>query len=92
MTNPPLKEPEQETKEREPTLKKETPTTPKPIISAPNTENYDKIENDKTPNHPIKEDDLQERPQENPQKENIEEKENLKKKKEKQRTLQTLAH
>ncbi|MCQ2889897.1 DNA translocase FtsK [Helicobacter pylori] len=77
-TNPPLKEPKQETKEREPTLKKETPTTLKPImpISAPNTENQ------KTPNHPIKEDDLQESPQENPQKENqkesIEEKENLK--------------
>ncbi|MGL2392238.1 DNA translocase FtsK [Helicobacter pylori] len=79
-TNPPLKEPKQETKEREPTLKKETPTTPKPImpISAPNTENHDKTENHKTPNHPIKEDDLQESPQENPQKENIEEKENLK--------------
>ncbi|WP_165539767.1 DNA translocase FtsK [Helicobacter pylori] len=84
-TNPTLKEPEQETKEREPTLKKETltPTTLKPIMPtpAPNTENYDKIENDKTPNHPIKEDDLQERPQENPQKENIEEKENLKEEK-----------
>ncbi|RKV20845.1 DNA translocase FtsK [Helicobacter pylori] len=92
-TNPPLKEPEQETKEREPTLKKETPTTLKPIISAPvmpasapNTENDNKTENHKTPNHPIKEDDLQESPQENPQKENqkenieenIEEKENLK--------------
>ncbi|RVZ05964.1 DNA translocase FtsK [Helicobacter pylori] len=84
-TNPPLKEIKQETKEREPTLTKETltPTTPKPImpISAPNTENHDKTENDKTPNHPIKEDDLQESPQENPQespqkenqKENIEE-------------------
>lgn len=83
-TNPPLKEPKQETKEREPTLKKETPTTLKPImpISAPNTENHDKTENHKTPNHPIKEDDLQESPQENPQKENqkenIEEKESLK--------------
>ncbi|EMJ43618.1 DNA translocase FtsK [Helicobacter pylori] len=83
-TNPPLKEPKQETKEREPTLKKETPTMPKPImpISAPNTENDNKTENHKTPNHPIKEDDLQESPQENPQKENqkenIEEKENLK--------------
>ncbi|MCQ2863820.1 DNA translocase FtsK [Helicobacter pylori] len=93
-TNPPLKEPKQETKEREPTLKKETPTTPqlatlKPIMptpvmpaSAPNLENDNKTENDKTPNHPIKEDDLQESPQENPQKENqkenIEEKENLK--------------
>ncbi|PUD28055.1 DNA translocase FtsK [Helicobacter pylori] len=73
-TSPPLKEPEQETKEREPTLKKETltPTTPKPIMpaSAPNTENH------KTPNHPKKE----EIPQENAQKEMIEEmiKENLK--------------
>ncbi|WP_162968436.1 DNA translocase FtsK [Helicobacter pylori] len=89
LTNPTLKEPKQETKEREPTLKKETlaPTTPKPImpISAPNTENHDKTENHKTPNHPIKEDDLQESPQENPQKENqkenIEEKENLKEEK-----------
>ncbi|WQS36175.1 DNA translocase FtsK [Helicobacter pylori] len=82
-TNPPLKEPEQETKEREPTLKKETPTTLKPImpISAPNTENHDKTENHKTPNHPIKGDDLQESPQESPQKENIEEKENLKEEK-----------
>ncbi len=85
-TNPPLKEPKQETKEREPTPKQETltPTTPKPImpISAPNTENDNKTENQKTPNHPKKEDDLQESPQENPQKENqkenIEEKENLK--------------
>ncbi|WRC15453.1 DNA translocase FtsK [Helicobacter pylori] len=76
-TNPPLKEPKQETKEREPTLKKETPTTPKPImpISAPNTENDNKTENQKTPNHPIKEDDLQESPQENPQKENLKEEE-----------------
>lgn len=83
-TNPPLKEPKQETKEREPTLKKETPTTLKPIMpaSAPNLENDNKTENHKTPNHPIKEDDLQESPQENPQKENqkenIEEKESLK--------------
>ncbi|GAA8245470.1 DNA translocase FtsK [Helicobacter pylori] len=93
-TNPPLKEPEQETKEREPTLTKETLTTPKPATlkpimptpimpaSAPNLENDNKTENDKTPNHPIKKDDLQENPQENPQKENqkenIEEKENLK--------------
>ncbi|EMH20353.1 DNA translocase FtsK [Helicobacter pylori] len=82
-TNPTL-DPQQETKEREPTLTKETPTTPKPImpISASNTENDNKTENHKTPNHPIKEDDLQESPQENPQKENqkenIEEKENLK--------------
>ncbi|GAA7393996.1 DNA translocase FtsK [Helicobacter pylori] len=90
-TNPTLKEPKQENKEREPTPKQETltPTTPKPAtlkptmptpimpISAPNTENHDKTENDKTPNHPIKEDDLQESPQENAQeemiKENIEE-------------------
>ncbi|ADU81236.1 DNA translocase FtsK [Helicobacter pylori] len=79
-TNPPLKEPKQETKEREPTLKKETPTTLKPImpISAPNTENDNKTENHKTPNHPIKEDALQENPQKENQKENIEEKENLK--------------
>ncbi|MGL2816143.1 DNA translocase FtsK [Helicobacter pylori] len=79
LTNPtnPTLEPQQETKEREPTLKKETPTTLKPImpISAPNTENDNKTENDKTPNHPIKEDALQESLQENPQKENIEEKE-----------------
>ncbi len=90
-TNPPLKEPKQETKEREPTPKQETltPATLKPIISAPIMpasapiiENDNKTENQKTPNHPIKEDDLQESPQENPQKENqkenIEEKENLK--------------
>lgn len=82
LTNPTLKEPKQETKEREPTPTKETPTTPKPATlkpimsapimpaSAPNTEN------DKTPNHPKKE----ESPQENAQEEMIEEtiKENLK--------------
>ncbi|MCQ2950429.1 DNA translocase FtsK [Helicobacter pylori] len=82
-TNPPLKEPEQETKEREPTPTKETltpatpkPATLKPIISAPvmpasapNLENDNKTENDKTPNHPKKE----ESPQENAQKEMIEE-------------------
>ncbi|NHB42433.1 DNA translocase FtsK [Helicobacter pylori] len=64
LTNPTLKETKQETKEREPTLKKETPTTPKPIMPAPapNTENDNKTENDKTPNHPKKE--------ESPQKEN----------------------
>ncbi|MCQ2698551.1 DNA translocase FtsK [Helicobacter pylori] len=84
-TNPPLKEPEQETKEREPTPTKETlmpttptPTTPKPIMpaSAPIIENDNKTENDKTPNHPKKE----ENPQENAQEEMIEEtiKENLK--------------
>ncbi|WQW04364.1 DNA translocase FtsK [Helicobacter pylori] len=70
LTNPtnPTLEPQQETKEREPTLKKETPTTLKPImpISAPNTENDNKTENHKTPNHPKKE----ESPQESPQKEN----------------------
>ncbi|MGL2858030.1 DNA translocase FtsK [Helicobacter pylori] len=75
--NPTLKEPEQETKEREPTLTKETltPTTPKSIMPAPapNTENDNKTENHKTPNHPIKEDDLQESPQKENQKENIEE-------------------
>ncbi|EMH10098.1 DNA translocase FtsK [Helicobacter pylori] len=80
LANPTLKEIQQETKEREPTLKKETPTTLKPImpISAPNTENDNKTENHKTPNHPIKEDDLQENPQKENQKENIEEKESLK--------------
>ncbi len=86
-TNPPLKETKQENKEREPTPTKETltPTTPKPAISAPVMpasapiiENDNKTENQKTPNHPIKEDALQESPQENPQKENIEEKENIK--------------
>ncbi|OOQ32111.1 cell division protein FtsK [Helicobacter pylori] len=89
-TNPPLKETKQENKEREPTPTKETltPTTPKPatlkpIMSAPvmpapapNTENHDKTQNQKTPNHPKKE----ENPQENAQEEMIEEtiKENLK--------------
>ncbi len=89
-TNPPLKEPKQETKEREPMPTKETltpatpkPATLKPIISAPimptsapNLENDNKTENQKTPNHPKKE----ESPQENAQEEMIEEtiKENLK--------------
>ncbi len=70
-TNPTLKEIKQETKEREPTP---TPTTLKPIMpaSAPNTENDNKTENHKAPNHPIKE----ENPQENTQKERI--KENIK--------------
>ncbi|GAA7865834.1 DNA translocase FtsK [Helicobacter pylori] len=93
-TNPPLKEPKQETKEREPTLTKETltPTTPKPAIlkpiisapvmpaSAPNTENHDKTENHKTPNPPKKEESPQENAQEEMIKENLkeEEKENLK--------------
>ncbi|MGL2764784.1 DNA translocase FtsK [Helicobacter pylori] len=80
LTNPtnPTLEPQQETKEREPTLKKETPTTLKPImpISAPNTENDNKTENDKTPNHPIKKDDLQENPQKENQKEEKRETEN----------------
>ncbi|WRA02109.1 DNA translocase FtsK [Helicobacter pylori] len=79
-TNPTLKKTKQETKEREPTLTKETltPTTPKPIMpaSAPIIENDNKTENQKTPNHPKKE----ESPQENAQEEMIEEtiKENLK--------------
>ncbi|WP_198542350.1 DNA translocase FtsK [Helicobacter pylori] len=79
-TNPTLKEIKQETKEREPTLTKETltPTTPKPIMPtlAPNTENDNKTQNHKTPNHPKKE----ESPQENAQEEMIEEmiKENIK--------------
>ncbi len=87
-TNPPLKEPKQETKEREPTPKQETltPATLKPIMSAPvmpasapNTENDNKTQNHKTPNHPKKE----ESPQENAQEEMIEEtiKENLKEEK-----------
>ncbi|PDW16543.1 cell division protein FtsK [Helicobacter pylori] len=89
-TNPTLKETKQETKEREPTLTKETPTTPKPATlkpimsapvmpaSAPNTENDNKTENQKTPNHPKKEESPQENVQEEMIKENIEEKENLK--------------
>ncbi|GAA7758421.1 DNA translocase FtsK [Helicobacter pylori] len=63
-TNPTLKEVKQETKEREPTPKKETltPTTPKPIMPtlAPNTDNDNKTENHKAPNHPIKEENAQE--------------------------------
>ncbi|QQW73131.1 DNA translocase FtsK [Helicobacter pylori] len=92
-TNPPLKEPKQETKEREPTPTKETltPTTPKPttlkpatlkpIISAPvMPASAPIIENDnKTQNHKAPNHPTKE---ENPQKENIEEnieeKENLK--------------
>ncbi|WQS92131.1 DNA translocase FtsK [Helicobacter pylori] len=78
-TNPTLKEVKQETKEREPTLKKETltPATLKPVMPtlAPNTENDNKTENHKAPNHPIKEENMQE----NAQKEMIEEriKENM---------------
>ncbi|GAA7533879.1 DNA translocase FtsK [Helicobacter pylori] len=83
-TNPTLKEIKQETKEREPTPKKETltPTTPKPATlkpvmpaSAPNTENDNKTENHKAPNHPIKEENAQESPQEETIKENIKEEE-----------------
>ncbi|ACJ07511.1 cell division protein FtsK [Helicobacter pylori P12] len=91
-TNPPLKEPKQETKEREPMPTKETltPATPKPATlkpimsapimptSAPNLENDNKTENQKTPNHPKKEESPQENVQEEMIKENIEEKENLK--------------
>ncbi|MFA8032329.1 DNA translocase FtsK [Helicobacter pylori] len=79
-TNPTLKEIKQEAKEKEPTLKKETltPATLKPIMpaSVPNTENDNKTENHKAPNHPIKE----ESPQENAQEEMIKEmiKENIK--------------
>ncbi|GAA7273797.1 DNA translocase FtsK [Helicobacter pylori] len=89
-TNPTLKEIKQETKEREPTPKKETltpttpkpttpkPTTPKPIMSTPvfNTENDNKTENHKAPNHPIKkEENAQENAQEEMIKENIKEEE-----------------
>ncbi len=58
-TNPTLKEIKQETKEREPTP---TPATLKPVMpaSAPNTENDNKTENHKAPNHPIKEENAQE--------------------------------
>ncbi|GAA7097059.1 DNA translocase FtsK [Helicobacter pylori] len=68
-TNPTLKEIKQETKEREPTPKKETltPTTPtpatlKPVMpaSVPNTENDNKTESHKAPNHSIKEENAQE--------------------------------
>ncbi|WRC54821.1 DNA translocase FtsK [Helicobacter pylori] len=92
-TNPTLKETKQETKEREPMPTKETltPTTPKPATlkpimptpimpaSAPNLENDNKTENQKTPNHPKKE----ESPQENAQEEMIKEtiKENQKEEK-----------
>ncbi|ASM64062.1 cell division protein FtsK [Helicobacter pylori] len=53
-TNPTLKEIKQETKEREPTLKPVMPA------SAPNTDNDNKTENHKAPNHPIKEENPQE--------------------------------
>ncbi|GHR57008.1 DNA translocase FtsK [Helicobacter pylori] len=69
-TDPTLKEIKQETKEREPTPK---PATLKPVMpaSAPNTENDNKTENHKAPNHPIKE----ESPQEERIKENMKEEE-----------------
>ncbi len=87
LTNPTLKKTQQETKEREPTLTKETPTTPKPTTlkpimsapimpaSAPIIENDNKTENDKTPNHPKKEESPQENMQEEMIKENIKEEE-----------------
>ncbi len=75
-TNPTLKEVKQETKEREPTPKKETltPSMLKPVMpaSAPNTDNDNKTENHKAPNHPIKEENAQE----SMQKENIKKEEN----------------
>ncbi|GAA9697228.1 DNA translocase FtsK [Helicobacter pylori] len=83
-TNPTLKEIKQETKEREPTPKQETltpttpkPTTLKPIIPAPapNTENDNKTQNHKAPNHPKKEESPQENVQEEMIKENIKEEE-----------------
>ncbi|WRC85954.1 DNA translocase FtsK [Helicobacter pylori] len=60
-TNPTLKEIKQETKEREPTPKKET-LTPTSIMPAPvfNTENDNNTQNHKAPNHPIKEENAQE--------------------------------
>ncbi|MFT2694536.1 DNA translocase FtsK [Helicobacter pylori] len=74
-TNPTLKEVKQETKEREPTPK---PATLKPImpILAPNTENDNKTENHKAPNHPIKEENAQEEIIKERIKENIKEEEN----------------
>ncbi|GAA6984164.1 DNA translocase FtsK [Helicobacter pylori] len=74
LSNPTLKEIKQETKEREPTPK---PATLKPVMpaSAPSTENDNKTENHKAPNHPIKEENAQESPQEETIKENIKEEE-----------------
>ncbi|WP_198513582.1 DNA translocase FtsK [Helicobacter pylori] len=64
FSNPTLKEIKQETREREPTPKQETLTltTPKPIMpaSAPIIENDNKTQNPKAPNHPIKEENVQE--------------------------------
>lgn len=73
-TNPTLKEVKQETKEREPTPK---PATLKPVMpaSAPNTENDNKTENHKAPNHPIKEENAQEEIIKERIKENIKEEE-----------------
>ncbi|WP_231262131.1 DNA translocase FtsK [Helicobacter pylori] len=73
--NPTLKEVKQETKEREPTPK---PATLKPVMpaSAPNTENDNKTENHKAPNHPIKEENAQEEIIKETIKENIKEEEN----------------
>ncbi|WRB59025.1 DNA translocase FtsK [Helicobacter pylori] len=91
-TNPTLKEIKQETKEREPTLKKETltPATLKPVMPtlAPNTENDNKTENHKAPNHPIKEENMQE----NAQKEMIEEriKENMQENAQKERIKENM--
>ncbi|GAA7989170.1 DNA translocase FtsK [Helicobacter pylori] len=74
-SNPTLKEVKQETKEREPTPK---PATLKPVMpaSAPNTENDNKTENHKAPNHPIKEENAQEEIIKETIKENIKEEEN----------------
>ncbi|GAA8921536.1 DNA translocase FtsK [Helicobacter pylori] len=74
-TNPTLKEIKQEAKEREPTP---TLATLKPVMpaSAPNTDNDNKTENHKAPNHPIKEESPQENAQEERIKENIKEEEN----------------
>ncbi len=84
-TNPTLKEIKQETKEREPTP---TPATLKPVMpaSVPNTDNDNKTENHKAPNHPIKEESPQENAQEEIIKEIIKEmiKENIKEEKETQ--------
>ncbi|GAA9984625.1 DNA translocase FtsK [Helicobacter pylori] len=73
-TNPTLKEVKQETKEREPTP---TPATLKPVMpaSVPNTENDNKTENHKAPNHPIKEENAQEEIIKENIKENIKEEE-----------------
>ncbi|GAA9842405.1 DNA translocase FtsK [Helicobacter pylori] len=74
-TNPTLKEIKQEAKEREPTP---TPTTLKPVMpaSVPNTDNDNKTENHKAPNHPIKEENAQEEIIKERIKENIKEEEN----------------